>query len=363
MPRDRANLRIDMWGDADWRNLTMPAQHLYQLILTHSSLNYAGVGDWRPVRLAPLTKGNTVESIETAAKELQASAFIYVDEDTEEVLIRSFLKHDGLMSHNKLPLSMVKDFNTISSPRIQEYIVHELRKLNTAEPDLAAWRMKAVMGLLKRTARDLQADLRDRLEEDSSPGLGQGSGQGVALDQAWIRPKPGQGVALGQGLPTATATSTATPPTHVGGSRGGLRADLADEIDPFATDPEPITPEPIRPEPDMFTQFWNAYPRKAGRVAALKAWTLAVQQGTPETTILAGAARYAADPNRVAQFTKNPANWLSAGDWDADPLPARLATNGTAAERRNAEWAAAYAELQNEPIEYLEFPETQEGIK
>ena len=55
MARDRASIRIDLWADEDWRKLSLGAQHLYMLILSHSTLNYAGVADWRAGRLSALT--------------------------------------------------------------------------------------------------------------------------------------------------------------------------------------------------------------------------------------------------------------------------------------------------------------------
>ena len=52
MGRDRANIRTDMWGDDDWRGLTPGAQWLYEYLLTSPTLIYAGVADWRQVRVA-----------------------------------------------------------------------------------------------------------------------------------------------------------------------------------------------------------------------------------------------------------------------------------------------------------------------
>jgi hypothetical protein len=72
----------------------------------------------------------------------------------------------------------------------------------------------------------------------------------------------------------------------------------------------------------MFDQFWAAYPRKAGKQAARKAWTQAVKQA-PASAVILGAVRYADDPNRVDQYTKHPATWLNAGCWEDDPLPSR----------------------------------------
>lgn len=73
---------------------------------------------------------------------------------------------------------------------------------------------------------------------------------------------------------------------------------------------------------DRFAEFWAAYPRREAKAAALKAWARAIKSTDPET-IIAGARRYAADPNREKRFTAHAATWLNAGRWDDEPLPGR----------------------------------------
>lgn len=158
MARDRASLRIDLWADEDWRKLSMGAQHLYMLILSHSTLNYAGVADWRPGRLAALTSGRTPAGVRRDAQELSEASFIYADEMTEEVLIRSFLRHDGVIKHPRLHVSMAKDFAGISSDAIRAFIAFEAQKLHGENPTLALWEDARVQTILKATARDLKAE-------------------------------------------------------------------------------------------------------------------------------------------------------------------------------------------------------------
>lgn len=159
MARDRANLRIDLWADEDWRKLSIGAQHLYMLILSHSTLNYAGVADWRPGRLAALTTGRTPYDIRQDAQELADAAFIHTDEMTEEVLVRSFLRHDGVIKHPRLHVSMAKDYAGISSDAIRAYVAFELQKLNTESPELALWNDARVQTILKATPRNLKEEV------------------------------------------------------------------------------------------------------------------------------------------------------------------------------------------------------------
>ena len=159
MARDRANLRIDLWADEDWRKLSMGAQHLYTLILSHSTLSYAGVADWRPGRLAALTAGRAPDDIRRDAQELSEAAFIYADEMTEEVLVRSFLRHDGVIKHPRLHVSMAKDYAGISSDAIRAFVAFELQKLNAESPTMALWEDARVQTILKATPRNLKGEV------------------------------------------------------------------------------------------------------------------------------------------------------------------------------------------------------------
>jgi len=71
-----------------------------------------------------------------------------------------------------------------------------------------------------------------------------------------------------------------------------------------------------------FDEFWNIYPRKVGKRDAEKAYAKALTVASAEE-ILAGAQKYATDPNRVDTFTAHPSTWLNQGRWADDALPPR----------------------------------------
>lgn len=84
-----------------------------------------------------------------------------------------------------------------------------------------------------------------------------------------------------------------------------------------------------------FDRFWNVYPRKAGKQAAVKAWAKAIKSTSPDV-IVDGASRFAADPNLPEkQFIPHPATWLNAGRWDDEPLPGRKPEQQ---QHANADW-------------------------
>ena len=116
--------------------------------------------------------------------------------------------------------------------------------------------------------------------------------------------------------------------------------------------------EPSNETPETFAFFWKVYPLKVGKQAAAKAWQNAIKKATAQE-ILAGAYRYANDPNRHPSYTAHASTWLNAGRWADDPLPARIKTadeikaeqleaSRKKAEMEKAETDRFFAELQEQ---------------
>lgn len=65
---------------------------------------------------------------------------------------------------------------------------------------------------------------------------------------------------------------------------------------------------------DDFTAFWAAYPRRVGKLDALKAYERARKLDSAES-ILAGVAKYKRHMPDEARFVCHPATWLNKGRW------------------------------------------------
>lgn len=85
---------------------------------------------------------------------------------------------------------------------------------------------------------------------------------------------------------------------------------------------------------DPFDRFWNVYPRKAGKAPAEKAFAKASKK-TDVEKIIAAAKAFAADPNRVDQFTAHAATWLNQERWNDPPLPPRAKPTAEARQASN----------------------------
>jgi Helix-turn-helix domain len=71
--------------------------------------------------------------------------------------------------------------------------------------------------------------------------------------------------------------------------------------------------------PDLFSQFWEIYPRQEGIKPARIAWATAIEIADP-LVIIEAVKNYAQDPNRVPRYTFAPATYLSEERWLDKPL-------------------------------------------
>lgn len=90
-----ARIFATIWSDPDFVARTANAQRLYLLLVTQPDVSHCGVLPLTERRWARLALDTDVDSVRAALTELEANAFVIVDEHTEEVLIRSYIKHDG----------------------------------------------------------------------------------------------------------------------------------------------------------------------------------------------------------------------------------------------------------------------------
>lgn len=248
MARDRASIRIDMWGDGDWRDLPMGAQHLYMLLLSHPTLSYAGVAEWHPGKLAAMTSGATVADVLAGAAILEQHGFIVVEPDTDEVLVRSFIKHDGLMKQPKLVVSMTTAYAAVASRRIQLVIAHEVQKMRDRDPEMRAWGVKQTQTVLDARA-SAWADVGGVFTPDLTLGVTPG-----------FTPSGGQGLAE----PTTTATTTSSKEDRSAkrGTRIPEDFNITPEMQKWADENAPLVD--LQKRLEEFKDYWRGIPGQKG---------------------------------------------------------------------------------------------------
>ncbi len=151
-----------------------------------------------------------------------------------------------------------------------------------------------------------------------------------------VMPGHGQSVPLS---PSMKSSESDGERSRKGAERGAALANPSythRPIDPKSKSksarPEPLPLSERDVEANSFASFWSTYPRRAGLGAARTAWANACAKADP-AILIAGAARYASDPNRVPEFTAHPATWLNRERWEDDPEPVRSAKSGMDPQR------------------------------
>ena len=135
MAKTQANIYLTIWTDPDFLTLPPNAKLLYFVLLTHPTLNYCGVADWRENRLATMTGGLTIDELRHAAWQLGKRRMLAVDPDTEEVLVRSFVRHDGVLKQPNTTKGMVREYGAIMSLKLRELVTLETRRAVAENPE------------------------------------------------------------------------------------------------------------------------------------------------------------------------------------------------------------------------------------
>lgn len=126
MARSYAPLLTSTWADADFRALSGDAQRIYLLALSQPNMTYAGVVPYTSRRWARMASDTKPADIDEAVEELILRRFVVLDDETEELFVRSFVKHNGVLQQPQLRKAMVRAFGEILSPSIRAAFRAEL---------------------------------------------------------------------------------------------------------------------------------------------------------------------------------------------------------------------------------------------
>jgi hypothetical protein len=130
MARSYANIATAIWRDDDFRILSVAAQHAYFLLASQADISAAGILSLNLTRWAARTKDVTRASLRAALEELEAHRFVAVDDETEELLVRSFVRWDNGYGNPKRRPVIRDAAGEIESPRLRRVLAEEFERLN-----------------------------------------------------------------------------------------------------------------------------------------------------------------------------------------------------------------------------------------
>lgn len=139
MARDHARIYTAIWNDPEWRKLDQPAQHIYMMLVSQPRLSYCGLLDYFPSRLAQMVSGLTEPKVRTSVRTLEKSRFLVVDRDTHELLVRSYVRHDGVLARRNMGNAVARALGLVVSQTIRDAVLNELARLWADDKTLSGW--------------------------------------------------------------------------------------------------------------------------------------------------------------------------------------------------------------------------------
>jgi hypothetical protein len=121
MSRNYGRISTSIWNaDNDFITLSSSAQRLYLVLISQPGLSLCGVLDHNPRRWARLSCDTNLRTTRQNIAELVNTGYIVVDQDTDEVLIRTFVKHERVLHNEKLLANARARYGEILSPKIRQ---------------------------------------------------------------------------------------------------------------------------------------------------------------------------------------------------------------------------------------------------
>lgn len=311
MARSHARWKLGSFSsDPDLKAATPHEKLLYVFLVQDSYLNAAGVLMMCEQVWAE-DCGFTDDEIEKALRGLIERRFVVVDWRTRELLVRSFVRNDGIADQPNVLKQALAHARLARSPQIRKALATELRRLPEAPPNKVDpdGRVRMVYPDPHGCANELDP-LPDPPPKGSEPVPQQGSGNpsGNPVQDGFLdgMPEP-QGRGRGKVRGSTSRSAVQQFPSSAGAAEAPTNLD------------------------DGFDEFWAVFPRREQKRDALKAWRQMRREKIRPERLIDGARGYAAfvlAENRTRDKIKLPASWLRAGGYD-DHQPPRPATPDT----------------------------------
>jgi hypothetical protein len=161
MARTHGRLKVSIWDDPDFVSLKRDEQHAYFLLMSNKGLSRCGVIDYIPSRFEGLAADLTAAKFRAAVIGLQQSRFVVIDERTQELLLRSHVRHDGVFDRANMGKAVGTAYEAVVSRSIRDAIGDELARLMKEAIDLPGW---AGLAMTSPEAHAMACGIESRME-------------------------------------------------------------------------------------------------------------------------------------------------------------------------------------------------------
>jgi hypothetical protein len=129
MSRSYANVATAIWRDPDFLRLPSRAQRTYFLLITQEDISAAGTLPLTIRRWSRLCADGDAGAIRADLETLTAARFVVYDEDTEELLVRSFVRWDAGYGNPKRRPVILRAAAAAMSTAVRQGLAAEFERL------------------------------------------------------------------------------------------------------------------------------------------------------------------------------------------------------------------------------------------
>lgn len=129
MARSEARISVDIWTDPDFRALSRDAQWTFMFLLSQHDLAHDGVLALRIRRWSQCAADTTPGMLAAYLDELERTRFIVVDDDTEELLVRSFIRRDKVYKQPNVLRAAADHLPLVTSERLRYALAVEIERV------------------------------------------------------------------------------------------------------------------------------------------------------------------------------------------------------------------------------------------
>lgn len=129
MARDHARIFTRIWSDPDWRNLTAAEQRAYLMVFSDPALTYCGVAPLTVKRWAQQASDTPERQLRKVLEGLHERRYLVIDDDTEEVLVRSFMRRDKVFRLPNVAKAAYAAYESVHSPTLRAHALIEVHRI------------------------------------------------------------------------------------------------------------------------------------------------------------------------------------------------------------------------------------------
>lgn len=161
MARSYARVSVQRFHDEEWRALPLAEKAVFDMLLGHPKLSICGALDVKLGSLARYAPDLDAGTLAELLGSLEDAGYIRWDRDTDELVIRTFVRHDGVLQNQNLGRGMWAAWLTIESDDLRQFIVDNVPDLAFEErfrpPDSALRNRRSIGGSHEGSERRIEA--------------------------------------------------------------------------------------------------------------------------------------------------------------------------------------------------------------